>query len=111
MSYHVFLKDTANKLLVDCGNINEEQFEEDYEVYKEFREFLEDFPETDLRDIDLKNLNLDQLKKLLDCFSIVQKLSWIQSYFQSLEYKFLQEGVNNLEVVGENKQPKGYKVI
>lgn len=112
MSYHYYLVDDEEKLVIDAGNYAKDYFEEDFEVYKKFRDFINDFNEIELEKITIKNLNLQNLKRLIDCYEILERLNCINSRILALEYKYLNQD-KDLPLVGEDQleKYKGYKII
>lgn len=116
MSYHIYLADKKEKLLIDCGNVTENTFEEDYETYKNIKDsiFNLEVAHMDLSEIKVKDLNLADLKKLIDSQDTIEKLCGIFSRWMALEYRYMNEDINNkFNLVGEEKigKFKGYKII
>jgi len=113
MGYHIYLVDHKKKVLVDCGNVPESVFEEDYKIFKNvlevFHEGIIEFPE--LESVKVKNLTLRDLSCLVKCAEILQALSNISSRWLALAYRYYSE--DNLNVIGEVSLPdyRGYKIL
>lgn len=119
MSSHIFIVDKKEKLLIDCGNISEDLFMQECEMYKELRNTIIDYGNSEeLDEIKykrVKDLTTKDLKIIVECIETMQDLSSFSASILALDYWYRHSGNNDLELIWEGhlyeKRFKGYTYV
>lgn len=113
MSYHYFIADLENKILIDCGNVNISTIHEDLEVYKECRDYMNKIYNKDPIETPFTKLSVKELNKILTSYEHFYNLLNIQMKLIACEYWYLHHQDNRLCIIGEEElsKYKDYKIV
>ena len=113
MSYHSYLVCPKNKILVDIGSQNAEDYKEDIKKFASFVDKIDTLKDQMLEETKYKDLTLDNLKDLLELYD---KCLWFQNaYWFPLVVGMFAQDNPKMQIIGENEldnmKYKGWTVI
>ncbi|MDD5589106.1 MAG: hypothetical protein PHP92_03580 [Candidatus Nanoarchaeia archaeon] len=114
MSYHYYIKDETEKLLIDCGGSNNEDgIFEDFGRYQKFKDEMDNLRTDNIDEVKFKELTIRDLKTLFKCHEFIESLKCIYTKILACAYWYMNKDARKLEIVGEDKLKdlKGYKTI